>query len=208
MRRRIMEDVQIIQGERQSGRTTTLMRHIHEFILATGARPSDVIVVVPAHNWIHWWTRMWQDTYPGVPVPMLISIRDGIRARGRQIGMLAIEDVDTLEDGLYDERLEMFVFALRGANPQIMATSARLPVNWKNYTTITTMDNKMRDKLRAIRQRRQMSERLGIAAMLAKMIVDTDDKDLIDAVLSGQVTPAEAVELAYDPDGKPRGKNH
>jgi hypothetical protein len=123
-----------------------LMREIHDFILATGARSSDVLVVVPAHNWIHWWTRMWQSTYPGVPVPTLVSVRDGIRVRGRQAGMLAIEDVDTLEEGLGDDRLETFVLALRGVDPPILATSARIPMNWKNYTTVTTIDSKTDDR--------------------------------------------------------------
>lgn len=202
--------MQFIQSDRGMGKTYTAMSLIQEFIVSGAGGPTEVCVVVPDHRQIFFWTREWQSRFPGLAVPQILSIQSADRVRGKRFKFLVVEDVDILDDGWNDERLHSFFHTV--LTDDVLFTASNIPSNQKPYTTITTMDKYLRDKIRTIRQRRKreraLQDSLGIAAILARLISDTDDKDLIDAVLSGTISPLAAVDLAYDSDGNLRTKNH
>jgi len=187
----------VIQGGRQTGKSTALMTAVHQFIM-DGNGASEVLVVVPSHNYINWWTRTWQRRFPAIPVPPIISITNRMRVRGMQVKKIVVEDVNIYPDGISDIRLRDIFPAMRDGEV-VFTSSNDFPLNSKSHN-LHHYDHEdlLRAKIRKARQARELRNRFDMAAIMAKLIVDTDDKDLIDAVLSGKISPAAAVDLAYE----------
>lgn len=130
-----MTEYNIILSARQSGKTYRLMTEIHEMIVA--GRYGEVLVVFPAHNWAHWWVRAWQDRFPWVPIPEHISINNTLNVRGRRLAKVYVEDVDQIQDGIYNERFNDIWPALVSpfGDEEVVFTSSLLDINQRSHST-------------------------------------------------------------------------
>lgn len=106
-----MIDKQIIFAGRGGGKTYKIMTEIHDLIKA-GER-SDIVVVFPTMNYLHWWAREWQDRFPFVAMPFYTSMVAMERVRGLRFKHAYIEDIDKDPEGIYSEKIGAWlVFSL------------------------------------------------------------------------------------------------
>ena len=106
-----MIDRQIIFAGRGGGKTYRIMTEIHDLIKA-GER-SDIVVVFPTMNYLHWWTRAWQERFPFVAMPFYTSMQAMERVRGRRFKYAYVEDIDTDPEGIYNEKIcDWLVFSM------------------------------------------------------------------------------------------------
>lgn len=98
--------IDVIQNERGSGKTYTIMQEIKEAIVA-GTAPSEIAVVLLGSHRIHDWTRQWQYLMGTTvrPPEIMTHTTAGIRLRGAHLKRLYVEDIDGYRDGIYDPRI-------------------------------------------------------------------------------------------------------
>lgn len=189
--------INIIQGGRGSGKTYTIMTEINELIVQQ--RRPEIIVVFPHHHYVYWWLGEWRRRFGSTPPPDYVTVSNRLKLRGRQLAKVYVEDINEIPDGIHNEIFDELRLNLRSplGDNEIVCTSGWILSNLKTHSKVTSAADITRDRIRRVKTERELQDRFGFAAMMAKMIVDTDDKDLIDAVLTGAITPGEAVELAY-----------
>ena len=95
---------EIIFGGRGCGKTYQIMTEIHELI--RDGKRADILVIFPTMNYLHWWTREWQNRFPHVPMVSYTSMQAMDRVRGRRVKFVFIEDIGESDDGIYSEKLE------------------------------------------------------------------------------------------------------
>ena len=195
----------IIQAGRGAGKTYTMMTEINELI--TQQRRQEILVVFPDHHYVYWWVGEWRRRFGSTPPPEYITVANRLKLRGRRVAKVYVEDVDQIPDGIYNDVFKEIAPAMWSAldDAEIICTSSWIGMNSKTHSKITTTANITAERIRRVMTERELQERFGFAAMMAKMIVNTDDRDLIDSVLEGAISPGEAVELAYGQ--KEQGQN-
>lgn len=124
--------IHVIQAGRGAGKTYNMMTAVHEYVQAHSWE--GVVIVVPDHRMVHWWVRSWQERFPFLSVPNVLSVRSLDRVRGTRLRRVYIEDVDRFEDGIYDQSLEMVWFALRGDDSEVYVTSSLNRLNDAAHT--------------------------------------------------------------------------
>jgi len=200
-----MIDIEVIHLPRGAGKTTQLMDLMHAFIVDGNRNSTDVLVILPSIGYLSFWTRMWRDRY-SIPLPRYCTISDTTRIRGAQVQFIGIEDIDTYEDGIRDERIFNVwpVYRPVGDNGIVAVTSSPIELNDKPYSVTPPAKTKQEILLEGIRKARQLralKTEWEVSAIMAKIIVDSDDKDLIDGVLSGAIAPVEAIRLLESKGG-------
>lgn len=137
----------VITNGRAGGKTWTIMHEMHDLILA--GRRADVLVVFPNMSYLSWWRGMWEDLFPQIPMPRYISINNRERVRGLQVAKIYVEDIDTYENGIWDQRFYDIWPALRSAHndEEVVFTSSWLDLNLRSHSRIT----KKSDVLRRLR---------------------------------------------------------
>lgn len=193
-----MIDFNVIQNGRGGGKTYDIMTEIGNLVVA-GRRP-EILIVFPAINYLHFWSGEWRRRFGGMPMPEYVAINNTLKIRGREFSKIYVEDINTYEDGIYDQRLEMSVFPyIYGVHGdcEVVFTSSQIPTNQRSHSVVKTSQDVMAEKMRLIREERMLVDQLEIAAIYAKIIIGTDDRAFIDSVLSGEISAAQAVEVAH-----------
>ena len=90
-------------GGRQSGKTYTIMQEIHNLILE-GLRPTILLVFVTASQ-AAYWQAQWNLLFPHLPMPRYVTVENRLGARGFTFSNVYIENVNLLDEGIYDNRL-------------------------------------------------------------------------------------------------------
>lgn len=98
-----MIDRQIIYGGRGSGKTYKMMTEIYE--LAKSGERSDILVIFPSMNYLHFWQREWERRFPYVPMVAYTSLQAMDRVRNRTFKYVYVEDIDEQSGGIYDDKL-------------------------------------------------------------------------------------------------------
>lgn len=159
-----------IQNGRGTGKTYTLMSLVREQISETGH--DSVVVVLPDHSYKRWWFREWRARFGTVvPLPFSVVSDNLLPLRGR-FGLVKayVEDIDTYEDGIYDERLHNLILSLVEGG-EILFTSGRNTLNQRTHSRIITKQELMAERLRRRERRsdREPSDRsIAILEAIAK----------------------------------------
>ena len=96
--------INVIYGDRQSGKTYRMMTEMHEMILA-GARAS-MVVLFPELRMAENFRGAWVNRFPHVPMPdYAIVTGNMLPMRGRTAKHVYVENIDMLEEGIYDPRI-------------------------------------------------------------------------------------------------------
>lgn len=104
-----MVETFVIQNQRQTGKTYTLMSEIHDLIVA--GHQEDVVIYGPNHEWLYHWTRMWRERFNVLPFPDYVLGDNFLGVRHRMYRYVFVDDIDFLNDGIYSSLLQ-YLFAL------------------------------------------------------------------------------------------------
>lgn len=147
----------IIQGPRQSGKTTKMMEEV--FAQHTGDRRGEVLVVFPDKMQAEFWIKTWRARYPSTPVPAYTTISDRLKVRGRIFSAVYFENIDHLTDGWWDQRIGELCIGLQqiGNNlPIFTFTSSPIPLNQRTHVATVTKQNVMENtRKRWLRRKRK-----------------------------------------------------
>lgn len=136
--------MKVIQNGRGGGKSDAVMGEVHELIAA--GRASEVLIVFPDQRQAYHWVRMWHDVFPFVLVPEYVTINNMLRVRGRQYSRIFIENVDTYENGIYEEKLDYLWPCLRSPfnDEEITFTSSPLELNQRSHSATSTRADMLR----------------------------------------------------------------
>jgi hypothetical protein len=158
----------IIQRGRGCGKTYALMGMIHDEIVA--GRRGELILVLPQMPHLHWWTREWENRFPRVPFPAYTHINSMERVRGRRFRKVYVDDVDLLDDGIYNDKLQYLYPSLAAYDDaEIVYTASPIPENQKFFDSKNDLERRKRDKMREILSRQRQRKDLEDEAMMAYM---------------------------------------
>ena len=168
------KNIQIIQAGRGAGKTYNMMTAVQEYVNAHSWE--GVLVVVPDHRMVHWWVREWQQRFPFLTVPKVLSVRSLDRVRGYRLHRVFIDNVDWLEDGIYDQDLDMVWFALRGDayEAEVYVTSSLNRLNDSAHTPYEVLVERRQaeyeEQLRLEAEHEREMEELETLVMVLKMM--------------------------------------
>ena len=128
-----MTEFNVIFNGRQMGKTYTIMTEIHDLIVA--GRATEVLIVFPAVNWVHWWVREWQSRFPFVPMVDYTTINNNLNVRGKRYSKIYVEDVGNIDDGVHNNRLEdIFMTLLSPFNDEeVVFTCSPIELNQRSH---------------------------------------------------------------------------
>lgn len=100
----------VLPGPRQGGKTYQFMTEIHELIQQ--GRRSEILVVFPEMGYLHFWTREWEQRFPHVPTTDYTVMESMDRIRGKYYGEIFVEDIETYQEGIYEDKIQYLYAAL------------------------------------------------------------------------------------------------
>lgn len=126
------------------GKTYEIMSEIHDLIIA--GRGSEILVVFPTLDYLHWWTRAWQDRFPQIPMVDYVSVTNTLKLRGRFYTKIYVEDIDLYDEGIYDERLIGITVSLRSHSndEELVLTCSPTVLSLRSHSRITTSKDVMK----------------------------------------------------------------
>lgn len=164
--------IHVIQAGRRAGKTYNMMTAVQEYVNAHSWE--GVLVVVQDHRMVHWWMREWQQRFPFLTVPKVLSVRSLDRVRGYRLRRVFIDNVDMLEDGIYDQDLQMVWFALRDAEAEVYVTSGLNRLNDSAHTpydvVVERRQAEYEEQLRIEAEHEREMEELETLVMVLKMV--------------------------------------
>ena len=89
-------------GQRQSGKTTWLMGEVYDYVRTNGS--ARVVVSLPTYQALKLWSDMWRSKYT-IPVPKCVVATNTLPVRGFPADRVFIDEVNWLQDGIYDEKV-------------------------------------------------------------------------------------------------------
>jgi len=122
----------VIQAGRGAGKTYNMMTEIRRYM--TEHSLPRVLVVLPSASHIHWWTRSWQERFPFLTIPRIVSVRDIYRASGYRVDRIYIDNIDLIEDGWWNNELNDLWYCLTGDDPEVYITSSLDSLNQEAHT--------------------------------------------------------------------------
>jgi len=128
----------VIQSNRGEGKTYQIMTEINELVVQQ--RRQDVMVVFPDVRYAYWWISAWRNRFGSTPPPDYITVQNRLKLRGRRLAKVYVEDVDTLESGIYDDlfaEIEPSMWSAHG-DVEVVVTSSPIALNNRTHSRITT----------------------------------------------------------------------
>lgn len=166
-----MTEYNVIFAGRGVGKTTKIMEEIHNLILA--GRHSEIVVVFPTLDRAYFWVRAWHSRYGAVAPPMHVSASNLLKLRGKIISKVYVEDVDSYEHGIYDEKLQEVRIGLRSVlgDDEVVFTCSPLELNQRSHSrTIQPSPQEVAAKWLRERRRKKLEEDDMMLAQIAARI--------------------------------------
>lgn len=124
--------------QRQNGKTYDMMSEIHEHIV-NGSRQS-ILVVLGDMREVQFFADQWALRFPRLPRPDYVNLHNTLRIRGRQYEHVYVENVDLLDDGIYDERLQTITVGIPPGGTITFTSSPNLWSEQSHRKVVTTND--------------------------------------------------------------------
>lgn len=140
-----MIEKEIIFSGRQGGKTYQMMTEIQELIV-TGHR-SEILVIFPTLEYVHWWTREWQIRFPHVSMVAYTMLTAMDRVRGKVFKYVFIEDIDTQPDGVYSEQLQ-WLYPSMPEGGTITFSCSPNELSLRSHSQRKTADQVMRERMK------------------------------------------------------------
>lgn len=97
-----MFEIYVIQGPRESGKTSTVLCMLYEHVVCR----ESCLVVLRDHRELQFFADEWSRLFPHVPRPDYVIISNTLKVRGRHYEHVYIENVDLYEDVWHDDRIQ------------------------------------------------------------------------------------------------------
>lgn len=101
-------------GPRRSGKTTWLMEGVYDYVRTNGS--ARVVVSLPTYQALKSWSDLWRSKYT-IPVPKCIVATNTLPVRGFPADRVFIDEVNWLQDGIYDEKVMDLLMCLAYGDP-------------------------------------------------------------------------------------------